>query len=228
MKMKFKNLLHRRVTAAEEGKNHPASFGTMYELWSCDTYAHETFLCDVFDNYDDAKKALDKGEESALAQDAEIRDTYWIVETDAAKIAEREQKEKEYYLACRKERSFNAKHLEKVCLRAIDNFVEFLRKNRDNPILEVRVGIKWDHPDDCFDSVEFELEWSEHFKVFFVAEWIWIRSSRHYMGGGISTIALRDETIGGLCKKFQDPIVREHLLNIARTLIQDHFTGERP
>lgn len=228
MAMKFKNLLHRRVAAAEDGKGHPASAGVMYELWSCDTFAHETFLCGVFDKYDDAKKALDDGEKQALQQSEEIRDTYWIEETDAAKIAERERKEREFYLACRRERSFVRKHMEKVCIKAIDGFVEFLRKNQDNPLLGIRVDIGWNHPSDCFNSVGFELEWSEHFKVYYVNEWVWIRSSRHYMGGGISTVALRDETIGGLCHKFQEPLVRDHLLKIASTLVKDHFNGERP
>lgn len=146
----------------------------------------------------------------------------------AAETVERECKEREYYTACHKERSYVAKHMKKVCLRAIDNFVEFLHENSDNPVLGGRVEVDWDHPDDCFNCMGFELEWSEHFKTYYANEWVWIRSSRHYMGGGISTVALRDGTIGGLCRKFQDPLVQEHLLKIACTLITDHYKDERP
>ena len=80
---------------------------------------------------------------------------------------------------------------------------------------------------DCFSQIGFELGKSETYNAYYVTESVEIKRSRHYIGGGVSTVVLRDETIGGLLTKFQDPVVREHLLSIAGSLIKDHFKGER-
>lgn len=226
--MKFNNIFHRRAAAEEAGKAKPANTGIMYELWGCDTLEHDSFLCGVFHKYEDAKAALDENERMALSQDEGVRDTFWIEETDAVRIAKRERKEREYYTACRQERNYNPKHLNKVCLQALESFVVFLRKNGGHPTLDIRLETTWDHPEDCFNSIGFELGWSEVYNQYYVSEWVWIRSSMHYYGGGVSTVVLRDDTISGLCRKLLDEQVKEHLLKIAATLICDHFEGERP
>ena len=201
---------------------------THYELWGHDTFEGSTFLCAVFDNYDDARAALDQCRMDALSQDEELRDSYWLVGTDIAKILERERREREREMACRQEEGYNPEHLRMVCDRAADRFAEFLRKNEKHPILRQNVGGEWSHPDDCFRKISFEMGRSDAHGVFFVSLWVWIRPSAHYQGGGVSTFVLNDPTITGLCDQLHDPESRQRLFETAGHLIKEHFCGDRP
>lgn len=201
---------------------------THYELWSHDTFEGSTFLCAVFDNYEEARAALDQCRMEALSQDEELRDSYWLTGTDIEKIIERERRERERFHACRREEEYNPEHLRTVCDRAVDRFAAFLHKNEKHPILRQNVGGEWNHPDDCFNKISFEMGRSDAHGVFFVSLWVWIRASAHYQGGGISTFVLDAPTIDDLCDKLETPEVRQTLFEKARHLISHYFKCDRP
>ena len=201
---------------------------THYELWSRDTFEGRTFLCAVYDDYEKARAALEKCRRKALSQDEELRDSYWLTGTDLARIAERERREQECFYACQWERDYNAGHLRQVCDRAADRFAEFLARNEKHPIPSRCVGAEWDHREDCFNKISFEMGRSSDHGVFFVSLWVWIRASAHYQGGGVSTFVLNDPTIDGLLEKLRAPEIRESLFETARHLIKEHYDGDRP
>ena len=169
-----------------------------------------------------------RGEDLPLSQDEALRDSYWLAGTDIAGILERERRERERLSACRREVGYNPEHLRTACDRAADRFADFLRKNAKHPILHQRVGGEWDHPEDCFNKISFEMGRSDAHGVFFVSLWVWIRASAHYQGGGVSTFVLDDPAIDGLVEKLRDPETRQRLFETAGHLIKEHYTGHRP
>ena len=215
----------RKKSASQKGRD---SVDTHFELWSRDTFEGRTFLCAVFDNYEDARAALNQCRMEALSQDEELRDSYWLAGTDIANILERERRERERSFACRREEEYNPEHLRTVCDRAADRFAEFLRKNERHPILRQNVGGEWNHSDDCFNKISFEMGRSDAHGVFFVSLWVWIRASAHYQGGGISSFVLDGPTIDGLCEKLRELETREMLFAKACHLIKRYFEGDRP
>ena len=222
--MKLKDIFRRKPVAA----NGRSDGDTHYELWSRDTFEGRTFLCAVFDNYEEARAALDQCRQDALSQDEALRDSYWLAGTDIAGILERERRERERLSACRLEEGYNPEHLRTACDRAAGRFAEFLRKNAEHPILHQRVGGEWDHPEDCFNKISFEMGRSDAHGVFFVSLWVWIRASAHYQGGGVSTFVLDDPAIDGLVEKLRDPDTRQKLFETAGHLIREHYAGNRP
>lgn len=229
--MRFKQLFQRKTRLfgkGKEGRNGHTAKGILYELWSRDTFEGRTFLCDVYDNYEEAVIALRQCRKSSLTQDEVLRDTYWLVGTDAARVAERERMESERIDACRRERQYNPEHLRSVCERALDKFADFLEENRSNPVLDRSVDTEWYHRDDCFDRVGLKLGRSGQHGVFYVTLWIWIRASGHYDGGGNGTFVLSGENIKGLCVSLRNAAVRDRLVEAAESLIRGHFEGRCP
>ncbi len=229
--MKIKNLFQRkdRLDKAKAGsENGGAVRDALYELWSRDTFEGRTFLCDVYDNYEEAEAALRQCRERALTQDEKLRDTYWLVGTDAAGVAERERKESERIDACRREKHYAPDHLQAVCERAADKFSDFLKENEAHPILDRSVDTVWHHPDDCFDRIGLKLGKSCPHGVFFVSLWVWIRSSEHYQGGGDATFVLDGRTIKELRSRLRNLDVRNNFFHTAERLIKEHFEGDRP
>ena len=90
------------------------------------------------------------------------------------------------------------------------------------------VGAEWNHPDDCFDKVGFKMGWSAAHSVCFVSLWVWIRSSVHYHGGGVSTFVMDAPAIAGIREQLRDQEVRQRLYETARHLIEEHYRGDRP
>ncbi len=122
--MKLKDIFRRKPVAA----NGRSGGDTHYELWSRDTFEGRTFLCAVFDNYEEARAALDQCRQDALSQDEALRDSYWLAGTDIAGILERERRERERLSACRLEEGYNPEHPTFVLDDpAIDGLVEKLR-----------------------------------------------------------------------------------------------------
>lgn len=229
--MRLKNLFQRkaRLDKAEAGdESGRAAREALYELWSRDTYEGRTFLCDVYDDYEEAVAALRQCRESALDQDEELRDTYWLVGTDAAKVAERERRENERLDACRREKHYDPEHLRAVCERAADKFADFLRENEAHPVLDRSVDTVWHHPEDCFDRVGLKLGRSGTDGVFFVSLWVWIRPSAHYQGGGVGTFVLDGMTVRQLRSDLENTEVQDRLSRTAGELIVEHFRGDRP
>ena len=224
--MIFKHLFQRKARSARmdgAGDSGRAVTEPLYELWSRDTFEGRTFLCDVYDSYEEARSALDCCRASALTQDEELRDTYWLVPTDAGRVAERERMEEERLNACIREEQYNPEHLRSVCELAIDKFSAFLEANRAHPVLDRSVDTVWHHPDDCFNRIAFKLGRSDAHGMFFVTLWVWIRCSAHHEGGGIATFVLDEETIKGLCKQLRCPETRKELFDKARHLIREHY-----
>lgn len=91
------HLFQRITRALSTADGHTATDRVLYELWSTDTFEGRTFLCEVYKDYDEACAALKRCLESAPAQDEDLRDTYWLVETDATRIAERERVDRERF-----------------------------------------------------------------------------------------------------------------------------------
>lgn len=229
--MRIKNLFQRknRLDKAKAGcENGHAVKETLYELWSRDTYEGRTFLCDVYDNYEEAVAALRQCRESALSQDEELRDSYWLVGTDAVQVAERERIESERIDACRREEHYSPEHLRTVCERATDKFADFLKESEPHPVLDRSVDTVWHHPDDCFDRVGLKLGRSGQHGVFFVSLWVWIRQSAHYQGGGVGTFVLDGRTIKELRSRLRNLDVRNNFFHTAERLIKEHFEGDRP
>lgn len=229
--MRFKNLFQRKTRLfgkGEEGRGGHAVKEAMYELWSRDTFEGRTFLCDVYDDYDEACAALRRCRESALTQDEELRDTYWLVGTDAARVAERERMESERIDACRREEHYDSEHLRTVCERAMDKFADFLKENEAHPVLDRSVDTVWHHPDDCFDRVGMKLGRSDQHGKYFVSLWVWIRASRHYGGGGDASFVLDGRTVRELRSGLRNPDVRDRIYRTAGKLITEHFEGDRP
>lgn len=224
--MKIKNLFQRkdRLDKAKAGsENGCAVTEHLYELWSRDTFEGRTFLCDVYDSYEEARSALDLCRASALTQDEELRDTYWLVPTDAGRVAERERMEGERLDACIRKEQYNPEHLRAVCEQAVDKFTAFLEANRVRPILDRSVDTVWHHPDDCFNRISLKLGKSDAHGMFFVTLWVWISCSAHHAGGGIATFVLSEETIKGLCKQLRCQETRKELFDKACHLIREHY-----
>ena len=76
--MKLKDIFRRKPAAL----NGRSGGDTHYELWSRDTFEGRTFLCAVFDNYEEARAALDQCRQDAFSQDEALRDSYWLAGTD--------------------------------------------------------------------------------------------------------------------------------------------------
>jgi len=227
--MILKRLFQRMTRASRpKGEAGRATSETVYELWSRDTFEGRTFLCNVYDNYEEAVATLSRCRESALTQDEELRDTYWLVGTDSARVAERERIESEKFEACRQEKHYDPEHLRSVCDRAMDKFDAFLLENKKHPVLDKSVDTVWHHSDDCFDRVGLKLGRSDSLGVYYVTLWVWIRASRHYQGGGDATFVLDGKTIKELRSGLLNPDVRDRIYRTAGKLIKEHYDSNRP
>ncbi|MBQ7254270.1 MAG: hypothetical protein IJS30_06325 [Bacteroidales bacterium] len=198
--------------------------GVVYELWCEDTFERHTFLCDVFDSYAEALAALERCRRGALKQDEELRDTYWLVRSDAAHSVSLMQATTESLEDYRKVALFCQDHLHCVCEQAIDKFLAFVQKNKECPLLSEKVTVEWNHPDDCFYEVSFSLQLIEDLDIFCVDQSVGIRSTQHYGRGNISVFVLALKgTIDDICSKLQDAEIRRLLFNKACQLIEDYF-----
>ena len=76
--MKIKNPFRKKAAPGKgRGGAHPR-----YELWGRDTFEGRSFLCGEYEDYEEACADLLRCRLSALSQDEELRDAYWLVRVD--------------------------------------------------------------------------------------------------------------------------------------------------
>ena len=76
--MKLRNPFRRKAAPGRVRGGAPPR----YELWGRDTFEGRSFICGEFEDYEEACNALMRCRQSALSQDEELRDAYWLVRVD--------------------------------------------------------------------------------------------------------------------------------------------------
>jgi|GEM_PF-2179312 len=137
-----------------------------YEVWSRDTFANESFLCETFTTRDQAERYCGKKEkEVAGYQDEELRDTFWVVEITDREIEARNRRDEEIEAQKREDSFYDHTRLRSCAKELITQFGERLQgcninellngRNKKSSVRILQHEVFSDNQVDCFEKLMF-------------------------------------------------------------------------